>query len=86
MPRVSEFFGIVIALYYADHEPPHFHARYGEHEALIRIGTLGVMRGQLPRRAVAMVLEWAALHRRELSDDWERARLGLPLVPIAPLD
>jgi hypothetical protein len=45
-----------------------------------------VMRGQLPRRAVAMVLEWAALHRRELSDDWERARLGLPLVPIAPLD
>jgi hypothetical protein len=85
MPKVSEFFGIVIALYYADHQPPHFHAVYGEHEALIAIHTLEILRGSLPHRAVALVLEWAALHRDELRMDWDRARRGLPLAPIPPL-
>ena len=56
---MSEFFGIVIALFYADHAPPHFHARYGEHEVLVAIDSLDVIRGGLPRRALALVLEWA---------------------------
>jgi hypothetical protein len=86
MPRISEFFGIVIAMFYNDHAPPHFHARYGEHEALIVIDTLATLRGSLPRRALALVLEWAAEHRHELASDWERARRGEPLAPIAPLD
>lgn len=86
MPKVSEFFGIVIALFYADHAPPHFHARYGEHEALVDIGTLTVLRGALPRRALALVLEWAALHQWGLRADWDLARRGLPLAPILPLD
>jgi hypothetical protein len=86
MPKVSEFFGIVIALHYADHQPPHFHATYGEHEALVSIDTLQVLRGGLPRRALALVLEWAALRRDDLRKDWDRARQGLPLAPIAPLD
>jgi hypothetical protein len=86
VPKVSEFFGIVIALYYVDHAPPHFHATYGEHEAVISIDALAVLRGSLPRRALALVLEWATLHAHELRDDWQRARQGLPLAPIAPLD
>ena len=86
MPRVSQFFGIVIAMYYADHAPPHFHARYGEHEALIAIDTLDVIDGSLPRRALALVLEWAAQHGAELRGDWDRARRGLPLAPIDPLE
>ena len=86
MPRLSEFFGIVIAMYYADHAPPHFHARYGEHEALVALGSLRAMRGWLPPRALALVVEWASLHRAELEADWMRAAQGLPLAPIAPLE
>jgi hypothetical protein len=86
MPRISQFFGIIIAMYYNDHSPPHFHATYAEYEARVAIETLGVEEGNLPRRALAMVLEWAVLHRAELLDDWERAREGMPLVQIEPLD
>ena len=86
MPEISRFFGIVIRMYFNDHSPAHFHAEYGEHEALIDMDTLSVLRGELPRRALALVLEWAAFHRQELRADWERARRGTPLQPIAPLD
>ena len=86
MPRLSEFFGIVIAMYYRDHAPPHFHAAYGGAEAQIRIDTLEVMRGALPRRALALVVEWALLHRGELAADWERASRYLPIETIAPLE
>ena len=86
MPRISAFFGIVIRMYYNDHAPPHFHAEYGEHEASYGIETLEVLRGQLPRRAHAMVVEWTSLHRAELLEDWELARLGRPLRSVEPLD
>jgi hypothetical protein len=68
------------------HEPAHFHAIYSEYEALIEIETLMVFRGSLPRRALALVLEWAALHRAELREDWQRARAGKTLNEIEPLD
>ena len=86
MPRISEFFGIVIYMYYNDHMPPHFHAEYGEHEAIYEIDTLDVMRGDLPRRAHALVIEWASEHRAELRDDWERARQEKPLEKIEGLE
>ena len=86
MPRISQFFGIVVAMYFNDHSPPHFHAIYGEHEATFAIDTLEVLEGALPRRALALVLEWAALHRDELRSNWARARAGLPLDRIAPLE
>jgi hypothetical protein len=86
MPEISRFFGIVVRMFYKDHEPAHFHAGYGEHEALIEIETLAVLRGKLPGRALALVLEWAALHRQELKSDWERARRGELLQPISPLE
>ena len=86
MPEVSRFFGIVIRMYFNDHAPAHFPADYGEYEALIEIDTLSILRGELPRRAMALVLEWAVLHREELRADWARARSGTALERIAPLD
>jgi len=86
MPEVSRFFGIVIRKFYNDHAPPHFHASYGDREALIEIETLGAYRGDLPRRAMALVLEWALLHRQEPRRDWELARSGQTPEPVAPLE
>ena len=64
MPRIAEFNGIIIAMYYNDHEPAHFHASYGEHRALISITTPMVIDGALPPRTLHMVLEWAAAIRQ----------------------
>ncbi len=64
MPEVARFYGIVARMYFNDHQPAHFHAHYGEFEALVEIETLAILRGDLPRRAMAMLLEWAALHGR----------------------
>ena len=86
MPRISEFFGIVVLMYYNDHSPPHFHAEYAEHEAVYEIDTISVSRGGLPRRAHALVVEWATLYRLELKKNWERARAGVPVQRIDPLD
>ena len=66
MPRICEFFGITIFMYFNDHAPPHFHAEYGEFEALYVVDTIEVLRGGLPRRAHSMVVEWTTLHRLEL--------------------
>ena len=85
MPRISAFYGIVIAMFYADHPPPHFHARYGEFEAQVLILTGEILNGALPRRAEALVREWAQLHREELEADWELAQQEQPLVTIEPL-
>jgi hypothetical protein len=86
MPEISRFFGIVICMYVNDHEPAHFHACYAEFEALMEIESLSVYRGTLPRRALALALEWAVLHREELRRNWRLARRGQPLETIAPLD
>ena len=85
MPRISAFYGIVIAMYHDDHPPPHLHAVYGEYEARIAIDSLQVDAGWLPIRALRLVREWGELHRAELKDNWERARQHLPLVKIDPL-
>jgi hypothetical protein len=71
MPTISRFYGILIQMYFADHPPPHFHALYAEFEALIAIQTFEVLRGDLPPRAMALVLEWAQQHRNDLIRDWE---------------
>lgn len=71
MPTISRFYGILIQMYFADHAPPHFHARYAEFEAVIDIRTLEILQGQLPARAVGLVLEWAQRYRKELMEDWE---------------
>ena len=86
MPELSRFFGIVITMYARDHPPPHFHARYGEHEVLVDVESLQVLRGSLPRRAQDMVDEWSALHRAELRAAWDALRSGRAPAGIAPLD
>ena len=73
-------------MYYDDHAPPHFHAYYGEHAAIIEIASLQVREGRLPRRALAMVLEWAAEHREELMSNWRLAEAHRPLGNIQPLE
>lgn len=85
MPTISVFFGIVIQMFWKDHAPPHFHALYAEHEALISIRTLEVLEGGLPRRALAMVLEWAADHREELTENWDRCQRMETPERIEPL-
>ncbi len=85
MPEISRFYGIIIALYYNEHNPPHFHAKYGEFVAEIDIRTLQILNGNLPKRAKALVLEWADEHREDLILDWELARKMAELNPIEPL-
>jgi hypothetical protein len=85
VPEISRFYGIVIRMYYDDHPPPHFHAYYGEYEALVNIHTLAIISGRLPPRALGLVIEWALLHQDELRSCWERARNMEPLLKIAPL-
>ena len=80
MPEISRFLGIVIAMFYSDHAPPHFHARYGDHEVTVRIDD-GAVDGRFPRRALALLL-----HREESRDNWERARTREPLQKIEPLE
>lgn len=85
MPEISRFLGIVIGMFYSEHGVAHFHAVYGEHEVSIEIES-GTIHGEFPKRALRLVLEWAALHKQELLDDWQLARQGQPLKPIAPLE
>lgn len=85
MPNLSSFYGISVRMYFGDHDPPHFHAKYAEHEAMIRISDGAVLRGHLPRRARHLVEEWRSLHVVELRARWRDARSGRPLDPIEPL-
>ena len=86
MPEISRFLGIIIAMYYNDHAPAHFHARYGDREMKVNIETGEVMEGSLPNRAARLVLEWWRLHREELAQDWSLAEARKPLNKIEPLE
>lgn len=86
MPTICTFFGIFIRMYHDDHNPPHFHVYYGEYNAIINIETLEVMEGFLPKRAFAMVVEWAIQHRIKLLDNWHKAIKHEPLDIIEPLE
>lgn len=85
MPEISRFFGIIIAMFFDDHNPPHFHARYGNDNAVIKITDLTVLEGYLQPRALGLVMEWAAIHKDDLLSDWELAKAKKPLFPVEPL-
>jgi len=85
MPTISFFYGILVKMFFADHAPPHFHAEYGEFKAIIDIGRLEVIEGQLPRRALALVLDWAELHRAELIANWDACQKKQSPKKIEPL-
>jgi len=84
MPEISRFYGIVIAMYFRDHEPAHFHALYGDYEVTVAIGD-GTIEGRFPKRALALVVEWYERHRVELEENWRRVLEKKPLEPIEGL-
>lgn len=85
MPELSRFLGIVIVMYYNEHNPPRFHAKYGGQRGVFSIAELRLMEGQLPARIIALVLEWAFQHRDELLENWGLVQARRPLRKIAPL-
>lgn len=86
MPEICRFLGIIITMYYDEHNPPHFHVRYNEHKAEIAIETLAILAGRLPPRVLGLVMEWAAAHQAELMEDWALAQQRAELKSIAPLE
>jgi hypothetical protein len=85
MPEICRFYGIVITMYYNEHNPPHFHALYGDFRAEIDIRTLKILNGDLPNRAKSLIKEWAEVHNNELMEDWNLARQKEELKGIEPL-
>lgn len=86
MPRISTFLGIAIYMDYSEHGVPHFHAIYGQYEAVIGIEPITILDGRLPRRVQSLVFEWAVIYQKELRGNWELARTGEPLPGIPPLE
>lgn len=85
MPTISAFYGILIRMFFNDHAPPHFHVQYAEYKATIDIRLLALSGGELPRRALELVLDWAELHQDELLEDWRLCEEKQQPKPIAPL-
>ena len=86
MPEISRFLGMVIAMFYNVHAPPHFHVSYGKNKAVVGIDPIEILDGKLPRRASTLVLEWAELNQTKSMADWELARKQAPLEKIDPLE
>jgi len=84
MPEICRFLGITIKMYYNDHEPPHFHAEYGDYR--IKVTFDGIVEGRFPKRALGFVLEWGELRKHELEEDWKLAKERRPLKSVAPLE
>ncbi len=85
MPEISRFFGMVVAMYFDDHLPPHVHVVHAEERAQVRIDPPGLLNGRLSPRALALVVEWAALHRSELMENWDLVQRRQPAKKIEPL-
>jgi len=85
MPEISRFYGIIIAMFYADHNPPHFHARYGSEKVIIEIGSFSILGGSFSPRALGLVIEWASQHEEELMNNWDLAKNNKALKKIDPL-
>jgi len=85
MPELSRFLGIIIFMNFNDHNPPHFHARYGDYELVVEINS-GIIDGKFPKRALVMVLEWYELHKEELLQDWNLIRTTGEFNKIQPLE
>lgn len=86
MPEISRFLGIVITMFFNDHQPPHFHARYGEHKAQVDIKTISILNGYLPPRVLGLVAEWTMAHQNELLENWKLVQNNTLPNKIAPLE
>ena len=85
MPEICRFYGIIVAMFYDEHNPPHFNARYGKRKVAIEIKTLRLLEGSIPHRALGLVMEWASQHQKELLRNWNLARKNRPPKKIIPL-
>ena len=85
MPEISRFYGIIIAIFHNEHNPPHFHAKYGKQKITVDIRTLQVLEGKLQPRALGLVIEWATQHQEELLKDWDLASSMEEPLKIEPL-
>ena len=85
MPEISRFLGIIIYMYFNDHHPPHFHAKYNEYRGKITINELQLIEGKLPKRVMALLLEWANNHRTELLENWETLKKDGKYKKVKPL-
>jgi len=86
MPEICRFFGIFITLNYNDHNPPHFHARYGDFTGIFDMQTTEMIEGDLPKTAKKLVKSWATIHRVELLEDWTLIKQGQNPINITPLE
>ncbi len=86
MPVISRFYGIVIMMFFKDHNPPHFHAKYEGQIAVFDIRSRKILAGELPPQAVRLIQAWAKQHEKELLEDWDRAQNDKSLIPIQPLE
>lgn len=84
MPEISRFYGIIILMFADDHNPPHFHVRYGDKRAVISLNN-GVVTGQMSRKELIKVFEWMDLHKDEIMENWNRLKNGQEPLPIEPL-
>jgi hypothetical protein len=85
MPEISRFLGIVISMYYNEHNPPHFHAKYGNFKISINIETGAILSGKFPEAALKAVIKWHNINKKELMRDWRLASKDQPLNRIKPL-
>ena len=86
MPEISRFFGILITMYFSDHQPPHFHVRYGDNKAQVTIETISILNGELPSRVFGLVVEWTMKHQDELRENWRLVQNESLPNKIAPLE
>jgi len=86
MPEISRFFGIIIRMFYDEHEPPHFHADYQGNNAVFDFCG-NVLKGDIKSRtARKLIRDWIDLHVHELKENWELARTDNEIKKISPLD
>ena len=85
MPEICRFYGIVIAIFYNEHNPPHLYAKYGSDKVSIGIDGLTISDGSLPPRAMGLVIEWATCHRKECLNVWQQAKDNQQPNKIEPL-
>lgn len=85
MPRISTFYGIIVMMFWDDHNPPHFHVKYNEFKAIISIDEIKVLNGNLPNKAWQLIKEWTLLHQKELRENWNLGLMNQPFKEIEPL-
>jgi len=85
MPTISVFFGLIIRMYYKDHQPPHIHVQYQNDNAVIDLDSGNIKEGRLPVRCLRLVQAWVEIHKDDLYANWELCRFGEEPFKIMPL-